>query len=327
MAHRNLQLIDSIRSASREMVRELGFMQTTLAATEYPPSAVHTILEIGPRGRLTAAQLCERLCLERSSVSRMVRKLIDAGELEESACETDGRVKWLSLTAKGKRSHTSIEAFGRKQVAEALAQLAPEQQHEVSSGLAMYARALAANRQGGSSGVIRPIQIERGYRCGAIGRIVEMHARFYGSQAGFGSFFERKVAGGLAEFTGRLDRSCNGLWLAISDQRIVGSVAIDGEDLPEHCAHLRWFIMEDGFRGAGAGRRLLQEALAFCDAGGFSKTRLWTFQGLDAARRLYESQGFVLEEASEGQQWGTKVIEQCFVRARPPGNPGERMNP
>ena len=35
-------LIQQIRTASRLMVRELGFMNTTLAATHYSPSAVHT---------------------------------------------------------------------------------------------------------------------------------------------------------------------------------------------------------------------------------------------------------------------------------------------
>lgn len=44
-------LVDEIRTASRLMVRELGFMSATLAATDYSPSAVHTLLEISLRGR------------------------------------------------------------------------------------------------------------------------------------------------------------------------------------------------------------------------------------------------------------------------------------
>ena len=42
----NASLINEIRVASRLMVRELGFMNATLAATDYSPSAVHTLLEI-----------------------------------------------------------------------------------------------------------------------------------------------------------------------------------------------------------------------------------------------------------------------------------------
>ncbi len=57
-------LIQQIRTASRLMVRELGFMSTTLAATHYSPSAVQTLLEVSMRGEMTAAQLVTLLGLE-----------------------------------------------------------------------------------------------------------------------------------------------------------------------------------------------------------------------------------------------------------------------
>jgi len=41
---------------------------------------------------------------------------------------------------------------------------------------------------------------------------------------------------------------------------------------------------------------------------------LWTFQGLDAARRLYEAHGFVLVEQWSGDQWGQAMVEQRFER-------------
>lgn len=94
-------LIQQIRTASRLMVRELGFMSTTLAATHYSPSAVHTLLEVSMRGEMTAAQLVTLLGLEKSSVSRMVSRLLAAGELEERPCAEDARAKSLALTAKG----------------------------------------------------------------------------------------------------------------------------------------------------------------------------------------------------------------------------------
>ena len=43
MNMQNATLVSEIRVASRLMVRELGFMNTTLAATDYSPSAVHTL--------------------------------------------------------------------------------------------------------------------------------------------------------------------------------------------------------------------------------------------------------------------------------------------
>lgn len=138
--------VDDIRTASRLMVRELGFMEQTLAATDYPASAVHSILEIGIRGPMTAMQLGDVLHLEKSSVSRMVRKLIDNGELKETTDPDDARIKPLSLTAKGKRTLEAIHAFGRQQVAGALASLSASEQKIVRDGLMLYARALRAAR-------------------------------------------------------------------------------------------------------------------------------------------------------------------------------------
>jgi DNA-binding MarR family transcriptional regulator len=139
-------LVDDIRTASRLMVRELGFMDATVAATNYPPSAVHTILEIGICGPLTSAELCDFLRLEKSSVSRMVRKLIDCGELKETPDAEDGRSKLLSLTARGRRTLAALHAFGRQQVSGALDVLTEAEQRTVREGLMLYARALRESR-------------------------------------------------------------------------------------------------------------------------------------------------------------------------------------
>jgi len=141
-----LALIDDIRAASRQMVRELGFMEATVAATDYPPSAVHTILEIGARGPMTSVQLADILHLEKSSVSRMVRKLVECGELKEASDADDARIKPLSLTPKGRRTLAALHDFGRRQVAGALAGLTGKERQIVRDGLGIYAKALKAGR-------------------------------------------------------------------------------------------------------------------------------------------------------------------------------------
>lgn len=141
-----LSLIDDIRAASRLMVRELGFMDATVAASGYPPSAVHTILEIGIRGPMNSGELGDFLRLEKSSVSRLVRKLIDSGELKEMPDEADARSKRLSLTAKGRRTQEALHAFGRQQVRGALAALTPAEQRTVREGMMLYAQALRQSR-------------------------------------------------------------------------------------------------------------------------------------------------------------------------------------
>lgn len=308
------QNVKNIRAASRLMVRELGFMNQNLAATDYPPSAVHTMLEVETHGSMSAAQLVQILGLEKSSVSRMLAKLVEAGELEESPSAEDARTKLLSLTAKGIETVQNINAYADQRVAAALCQLDPFTQEAVSLGLSSYASALKACRDNTGGERRNSFKIVQGYHAGMIGRITEMHGGYYAREHDFGVFFESKVAAGLADFSTRLDKPCNQIWLAMVNERIVGSVAIDGEDLGNNEAHLRWFILDDGCRGSGLGRKLIAEAMRFCDEQNFSKVHLWTFNKLTAARRLYESFGFELSKEWEGDQWGCTITEQQFTR-------------
>lgn len=308
------QLINNIRSASRRMVRELGFMNSTLAATDYSPSAVHTLLEVEKQGAMTAAQLVQILGLEKSSVSRMLSRLIAAGELQDVPSAEDARYKTLQLTAQGKASVARINSYAAMRVREALQHLTSAEQEAVARGLSAYATALEACRQGAPRPAREKPEIVTGYLPGMIGRISEMHASYYSQHYGFGYFFESKVAAGLAEFAGRLESVRNNIWLAVHQGKIVGSLAIDGEDLGNNEAHLRWFILDDECRGTGMGRQLLAKAMQFCDEQQFSAVQLWTFSGLNAARTLYESFGFTLSKEWQGEQWGRAMLEQQFTR-------------
>jgi N-acetylglutamate synthase-like GNAT family acetyltransferase len=156
------------------------------------------------------------------------------------------------------------------------------------------------------------VEIAKGYIPGAIGRIVELHGAFYAYRAGFGLYFESKVARELCEFMQRYDEGRDGLWLAVQDGRVEGSIAIDGTHAGTEGAHLRWFIVSDPLRGCGTGRRLLEKSLDFCRARGYERVYLWTFGGLAAARRLYEQCGFRLTRQQRGTQWGIEVDEQRF---------------
>jgi len=151
-----------------------------------------------------------------------------------------------------------------------------------------------------------------GYMPGAIGRVAELHGRYYHEHWGFDLFFESKVATELSEFLRRFNEARDGFWVASKDGRIAGAIAIDGVNFDSKGAHLRWFIMAPENLGQGIGKILIREAIEFCRRAEFKRVYLWTFAGLDAARHLYEKFGFKLSEQHEGNQWGKKVTEQMF---------------
>ena len=156
------------------------------------------------------------------------------------------------------------------------------------------------------------IKITDSYIPSAIGRVVELHGTYYNIHWGFGSFFESKVAAEMAEFMGRFDKNQDGFWIASLEGNIEGSITIDGIHAKDEGAHLRWFIVSDSLRGKGAGNLLIQTAVEFCRNKKYERVFLWTFEGLHAARHLYEKNGFQLVEQQKGQQWGIVVKEQRF---------------
>lgn len=156
------------------------------------------------------------------------------------------------------------------------------------------------------------MDIVKGYIPGAIGRIAELHAAYYHRHAGFGLYFESKVARELSEFLHRYDERRDAIWLARSGGRLEGSIVIDGIDAATEGAHLRWFIVSDEVRGSGSGNRLIAAALDFCRERGIGSVYLWTFEGLNAARHLYEKNGFRRTRQKRGTEWGTEVTEQRF---------------
>ena len=156
------------------------------------------------------------------------------------------------------------------------------------------------------------VSVEKGYMPGCIGRICELHARYYSKLVGFGLPFESKVARELSEFCLRYDDQRDGLWLAICDGQVHGSIAIDGAHADGEGAHLRWFITSNEIRGKGAGKDLINTAMEFCKSRSYHRVYLWTFAGLNAARHLYEKSGFKLVHQQRGAQWGAEVDEQRF---------------
>jgi GNAT superfamily N-acetyltransferase len=223
-------------------------------------------------------------------------------------------MKKLFLTEAGRERASAIHSFANSQVANALERLAPGEDRTVVEGLCLYAEALASNA---NRAAFPQTEIVRGYRQGHHCADHPDARAIYARTSAFGQRFESVVAGGLAAFCDRLENPRNAIWSAVQGNEIVGSIAIDGEDMGAEIAHLRWFIVDDGVRGGGVGRKLLSAALAFADAQGFAETHLWTFNGLSAARHLYEAHGFVCVEERPGSHWGNEVLEQRFVRSHP----------
>jgi GNAT superfamily N-acetyltransferase len=154
------------------------------------------------------------------------------------------------------------------------------------------------------------------YRPGGLASLCALQSAYYARDWGFDHRYEGVVAADMGAFLARYDPEWDFIRLARLDGRVAGGIVIDSLD--RKLAQLHWFILSDELRGMGVGGQLIGAAMDFIREKGFPGVYLTTFQGLDAARRLYEKAGFTLTEEQEDATWGRSVMEQGFDwKARP----------
>jgi len=151
-----------------------------------------------------------------------------------------------------------------------------------------------------------------GYFPGAIGKTVDLHAAYYHGNWGFDISFETQVARELAAFFDEFREGRDFFLAALAGGEFAGCIAIDGKDSARGGARLRWFIVAPEHQGKGLGKTLIGEAVSFCRTAAHNRIFLWTFEGLDPARKLYERSGFRLAGEHRVRQWGQNINEQKF---------------
>lgn len=98
------------------------------------------------------------------------------------------------------------------------------------------------------------------------------------------------------------------LWLAFSQNQIVGSIAIIKH--ADDTAQLRLFGTDPKVQGHGLGRRLIETALAFCQTQAYHHVFLWTINICQAAVHLYQTYGFKLTDSKPNTVWAAYLMTE-----------------
>lgn len=142
------------------------------------------------------------------------------------------------------------------------------------------------------------IQIHQGYEPGLIGRVGELHGRYYAMAWKSGAPFELLITREFCDFIERYDPENDLVLSAHIDGVMAGAISILGHNPGPDGVQLRFFLVDPFYHGLGAGKTLLSEALSWCRGHGFGKIFLWTVDNLPQSRGLYEKFGF-------------RVVERC----------------
>lgn len=283
--------VGAVRHSSRQMVRELGFMEPTFEGLPY--TECHVLGELARRGVLTSGDLAEILCLDKSTTSRVLARLRKRGLVQATSDEDDRRRKPLTLTPSGREAVRRLDGFADAQVDEALRLLRPADREKVVHGLALYARALNRARMRRDF-ELRPITAADDP---VVARIIRTVLPEYGLDGPGSAFADPEVDAMTAAYAG--PRA--GFWVITRAGRVVGCGGfgpLQGGD--EDTCELRKFYFLPAARGFGVGRQLLGLVLAAAREAGYTRCYLETMQHMTRARRLYESAGFRQLDAPEG---------------------------
>lgn len=291
-----------VREFNRGWTEILGLLDRGLLQTRYSLAESRVIFELAQRDSWERLALRDRLGMDASFLTRVLRRLEDAGLVESSPSESDGRALDLALTASGTDAYEVLNHRSADQVAALIDPLTDDQLHTVLESMTVISRLLRPGRDNGGEVMLR------GLVKGDLGWVVQRHGALYWDEYRWDQEFEALVARIVADYAARHDPERENAWIAELDGARAGCVFCCRRD--EDTAQLRILLVEPWARGHGVGTRLVEECVEFARQAGYSTMMLWTNDVLVSARRIYEAVGFRLVEEERHHSFGHELVGQ-----------------
>jgi DNA-binding MarR family transcriptional regulator/N-acetylglutamate synthase-like GNAT family acetyltransferase len=294
--------IDAVRRFNRFFTRRIGVLREGLLHTPYSLTEARILFEISHRDDLTASDLSRELGLDPGYLSRILARLGRRGLIDKVRSETDGRRRLLSLTSEGEDAFSLLDARSREEVAEMLGELSEGDQRRLLEAMWTIESVLTRGFKFSEPFFLRQ------HEPGDMGWVVHRHGVLYAREYGWDERFEALVAQIVADFINNHDPAKERCWIAEMRGEIVGCVFVVRAS--DTVAKLRLLLVEPGARGLVLATLLVEECIRFARSRGYETLTLWTNSVLDAARRIYEQQGFKLVEEEEHHSFGHDLVGQ-----------------
>lgn len=313
-----------MRRFNRFYTAHLGLLDESLLRSSLGLSEARVVYELGRAGAdaPSAAALAQLLQLDGGYLSRLLARLQERRLLRRVADRQDGRVQRLVLTAAGRKAFAALDQASRLQLQQQTAHLAAADRRDLLAAMATVQRLLAAAAASHArpsagaqavAGTVPPASplLLRDPGPGDLGWVVHRQAVLYAQEYGWDQRFEALVAQIVADYVQHFKPGRERCWVAEQDHRIVGSVFLVQASETE--AKLRLLYVEPSARGTGLGGRLVDGCLQAARAMGYQRLTLWTNDVLSAARRIYQSRGFVLLREEAHHSFGHDLTGQYWA--------------
>jgi DNA-binding MarR family transcriptional regulator/GNAT superfamily N-acetyltransferase len=284
-----------IRSFNRSVTQHSGALDIGFLGRGRPLGASRVLFEIGRRG-IEIRRLRARLDLDAGYLSRLLRGLEGEGLVQTLRAEDDARVRFVRLSAKGRRELALLNHRSDEAAAALLQSLTPAQQLELTAAMAVVERLLLATaltlRLENPRSSMARFCLSRYFE--------ELSDRF---ETGFDP--ARSIPAGAEALT-----PPRGLFVVAS---LHGEpVGCGGLKCLELRGEIKRMWVNPEARGLGIGRRILQHLEQLARERGIRVLRLETNRSLSEAQSLYRTSGYSevapFNDDSYAHHWFEKAL-------------------
>lgn len=138
--------INQLRQSARIIVRELGLLNDAYCDIGVTLAERHLLIELSGCESPTMSELCERLLIDKSTVSRLISKAVKKGYVKCVIDKLDKRKRLIKITEIGKQVLNAFEPIAFRQTKDALLNLSSEDIKTVYQGIELYAQGLRSSR-------------------------------------------------------------------------------------------------------------------------------------------------------------------------------------
>lgn len=294
-----------IRSFNRFYTSHLDILSQHYLDSNYSLTEVRILYEISESKTITAQKITEILNLDKGYVSRILKRFLKENIIAKVSSPDDKRAFNIELSDLGKELLHSLNNKVDEQISQKIENLSFFEKENLINSMQTVKNLLSESK---------PLRSDIRYRHeitpGDIGYIIYLHGFIYGNESNFSNEFEKYVIKTFYNFLENYSSQYDRIWMAEYNNKIVGCIAIQHQSKEE--AQLRWFLLDPSFRSLGIGKKLLNDAVDFCQEKKFKNVFLLTTSMQDKALEMYKLAGFELTWSKEVQEWGKVFSEERY---------------
>ncbi|MFE4712714.1 MULTISPECIES: MarR family winged helix-turn-helix transcriptional regulator [unclassified Paenibacillus] len=141
------KIVYEIREFNRFYTKVLGLFNNHILDTNYSLTEARILLEISERTECIANNLVQELSIDRSYMSRILRKLEKEGLIEKKSSQRDSRKNFLMLTQKGEEILGKIHIQSDEQINELFNGLSDSEVNEILNSMMKIKEKLDNNQR------------------------------------------------------------------------------------------------------------------------------------------------------------------------------------